>query len=373
MLGYHESNEDPVCKEGMMPRLPLGVLYRMVIAIAIGSALAFYAWVYLLYRLGLEAHARGTAFPTSSAVLGASVPVGIALVYCGWLLLRHSPMIQGALRAWLRDGRLFRFDRNRRLLSLFDSVMQTGEAWGRWRTSVKARIARHPAWQWGGKPAAIGLLAVLAASPLLAVSPVVADMIDADISLNGVIALALLVWVFAALVYLAARATGYLDDRDRTPKARAARTEERVRISDLFGVRIDEAPEPPIADKVRDLLSKASENFTSRNDEPALQLYRQALRTAMGTFQHTQEGELLHLALIAYRGVAVSALVTGRNGEAAIAVETGLAAAAVGLRYWPDAPPLLEEQSLLSSLKQKTGIVGAVYLPDDFSDWISDD
>ena len=127
------------------------------------------------------------------------------------------------------------------------------------------------------------------------------------------------------------------------------------------------------ADTVRGMLSKASEHFEAKQDELALRLNREALRTAMGTFQHKQEGELLHLALIAYRGVAVCALVTDRNSEAAIAIETGLANASIGLRHWPDAPPLLEEQSLLASLKQRTGLNGAVYIPDDFSQWVSDD
>jgi hypothetical protein len=204
--------------------LPLHATWKILIAAVAGCLSSIYLWVYLLYRFGLEAHERGAELPTSKATLVAAIPAGFALVYIGYVLLRHLPVVRAAVR-----------------------------------------------------------------------------------------------------------------------------------------------------DRVRDLLARASADFESRQDESALQLYRQALRTAMGAFQQKQEGELLRLGLIAYRGVAVSALVTGRHGEAAIAIETGLATATVGLRHWPDAPPLLEEQSQLSALKEKTGLSGAVYIPEDFSEWVADD
>jgi hypothetical protein len=97
------------------------------------------------------------------------------------------------------------------------------------------------------------------------------------------------------------------------------------------------------------------------------------MTTAMSVFQQRGNGELLHLALIAYRGIAVCAFLTGRNDEGAITLATGLANADVGLRLWPDMPPLLEEQESLLSLKQRTNSDGAVYIPDDFSEWPFDD
>lgn len=353
--------------------LPLHATWKILIAAIAGCLSSIYLWVYLLYRFGLEAHERGVELPTSKVNLLAAIPAAIALVYIGYVLLRHSPVVQVAVREWLRNGRLFKFDKRRRLLLIFENTIQAAESREQRRRAMKASILRHPGWLWGGKPALVGALAVIAASPLLLVSPVIADVVGADISLAGVLWLAALVWASAALAYLVARWTGYLDERDRPPHRRAAATDSKSRISELFGARIDEAPQPSVQDRVRDLLARASADFASRQDESALQLYRQALRTAMGAFQHKQEGELLHLGLIAYRGVAVSALVTGRNGEAAIAIETGLASAAVWLRQWPDAPPLLEEQSQLSALKEKTGLSGPVYIPEDFSQWVADD
>jgi hypothetical protein len=353
--------------------LPLHATWKILIAAIAGCVLAICLWVYLLYGFGLEAYERGAELPTSKATLVAAIPAGFALVYIGYVLLRHSHMVQAALREWLRNGRLFRFDTRKRLLRGFEKAIQAAESCEQRRHAMKAAIQRHPGWLWGGKPALLGVLAVIAASPLLLASPVIADVVGADIPLAGLLWLAALVWASASLAYLVARWTGYLDERDRTPNRRAAAIDSKPRISELFGACIDASPQPCVQDRVRDLLARASADFESRQDESALQLYRQALRTAMGAFQQKQEGELLRLGLIAYRGVAVSALVTGRHGEAAIAIETGLATATVGLRHWPDAPPLLEEQSQLSALKEKTGLSGAVYIPEDFSEWVADD
>jgi hypothetical protein len=353
--------------------LPLHATWKILIAAIAGCLSAIHLWVYLLYRFGLEAHERGAELPASKATVVAAIPAGIALAYIGYVILRHSPVVQAAVREWLRNGRLFKFDKRKRLLRIFENTIQAAESREQRRRATKAAILQHPGWLWGGKPALLGVLAVIAVSPLLLASPVIADVVGADISMVGVLWLAALVWASASLAYLVARWTGYLDERDRPPHRRAAATDSKPRISESFGARIDEAPQPSVQDRVRDLLARASADFQSRQDESALQLYRHALRTAMGAFQHKQEGELLHLGLIAYRGVAVSALVTGRYGEAAIAIETGLASAAVGLRHWPDAPPLLEEQSQLSALKEKTGLSGAVYIPEDFSQWVADD
>ncbi len=127
------------------------------------------------------------------------------------------------------------------------------------------------------------------------------------------------------------------------------------------------------ADEVRVLLTQAAQCAGQKRDEDALRLNRQAMTTAMAAFQQQGKGELLHLALIAYRGVAVCAFLTGRNAEGSTALATGLANAVLGLRHWPDAPPLLQEQELLLSLERKTGSKGSVYIPDDFSEWLFDD
>jgi hypothetical protein len=353
--------------------LPLHAAWKVLIAAVAGCLSAIHLWVYLLYRFGLEAHESGAEVPTFKATVVAAIPACIALAYIGYVILRHSSVVQAAVRERLRNGRLFKFDKRKRLLRAFEKTIEGVESCERRRLARTALILRHPGWLWGGKPVLVGLLAVIAASPLLLVSPVVTDAMGASISLVGVLWLAGFVWASASMAYLVARRTGYLDEHDRTPNKRAALIGRKPRISELFGARIDETPEPSVQEAVRDLLARASADFESRRDESALQLYRQALRTAMGAFQHKHQGEFLHLGLIAYRGLAVSALVTGRQDEAAIAIETGLATAAVGLRHWPDALPLLEEQSQLSSLKEKTGLSGAVYVPEDFSHWIADD
>jgi hypothetical protein len=232
-----------------MLRLPAHAVYKVLIAAGVGCLSAIYLRVYLLYRLGLEAYESGKELPTSTATLGASIPFCIALAYCGWVLLRYSPVIQGALRAWLRDGWLLRFDKRKRLLSVLERAVQGGEAWEHRRATTNETMLRHPAWVWGGKPALVGMLAVFAASPLLLVSPIVADVLDANISLAGVILLAAIVWAAATVAYLAARWTGYLDQHDRTPKRRASQIEKRSRISEQFGARIGEAPELSVTER----------------------------------------------------------------------------------------------------------------------------
>jgi hypothetical protein len=126
-------------------------------------------------------------------------------------------------------------------------------------------------------------------------------------------------------------------------------------------------------DAVRTLLEQAAQCSAQKQDEEALRFDRQALKLAMFLFQQQGRAELLHLALIAYRGIAVSAFITGRNEEALIALGTGLTNADVGLKHWPDAPLLREQQQSLQSLEQKVGIKGTAYIADDLSDWPFDD
>ncbi len=131
---------------------------------------------------------------------------------------------------------------------------------------------------------------------------------------------------------------------------------------------------PSPMDTTRDLLARAAQHSRDRQDEQALALNRQALHLTMSEFQNSGNGEHLYLGLTAYRGIAVSALLTGRSQEAAAALETGLAHAALALKHWPDAPPFIEEQAQLAALKQKTGLDGAVHIPvENLGSWPFDD
>ena len=119
---------------------------------------------------------------------------------------------------------------------------------------------------------------------------------------------------------------------------------------------------------VRARLEAASARSAARQDEAALQCGRQALRDAMRLFEAERAGEHLHLYLLALRGVAVSALITGRLEEGRMAVATALVNVEIGLRYWPDAPPLLEEQALLRGLEARVG-PGTVHVSDQMGHW----
>ncbi len=131
-------------------------------------------------------------------------------------------------------------------------------------------------------------------------------------------------------------------------------------------------PMPPV-DAARAFLIQAAECSQHKQDGEALALNRQALKIAMNGFQQEGSGQCLHLALCAYRGIAVSAYLTGRPQEGATAIATGLSHAALGLKHWPDATPLHEEQQYLLSLQSKTGSNGSVYISDDLSSWPFDD
>ncbi|WP_454832358.1 hypothetical protein [Pseudoxanthomonas wuyuanensis] len=126
-------------------------------------------------------------------------------------------------------------------------------------------------------------------------------------------------------------------------------------------------------DGVRTGLTKAAEFCANNQGEIALKFNRQALRTAMGAFQRSGDGEALHLALVAFRGVAVCAFATGRYAEGSSALATGLVNASVGLRHWPNAPPLLAEQEQLLNLEKRVGNGGSVCISDDLSSWPFDD
>lgn len=240
-------------------------------------------------------------------------------------------------------------------------------------TALNAKLIVHHVWMWGLKPASIGLLAVLAASPLLIVSPLVADALNVDISKTGVIVMACLVWTSATSAYLFARRSGVLDERDRLPR-RKVRPERRASIvNHLLGVEDDAQVRKKADEVVRDLLRQAENLIDEERYDEALRLHRDAMRKAMRAFQRTDDYWLLYLALYAYYGTFLCAMLTGRTEEAAMAVETGIVRAGIGIERWPGVPEFVERQALFASMKWKTGLEGVAYLPDDYSHWPFDD
>lgn len=127
----------------------------------------------------------------------------------------------------------------------------------------------------------------------------------------------------------------------------------------------------PQFDEVVSTLNRASELAAARQDEAALPLYRAAVRNLLSLFQRNLEGESLRLLLIAFRGLAITALVTGRTDEGQLALGTALAYANQGLKYWVDAPPLLDQRAVLLQLIEKAGgeQVCPVLVHDPQSEW----
>ncbi len=140
-----------------------------------------------------------------------------------------------------------------------------------WLAAPNAKLTRHPIWVWVLKPASLGLLAVLAASPILVVLPIVADAFNVDISKTGVIMMACLVWASAASAYLFARLSGVLDVRDRLP-VRKFRPERKASILDRLLGAEDELRLRKVADEaLRDMLHRADAHETLMEPIPASQ------------------------------------------------------------------------------------------------------
>jgi hypothetical protein len=97
------------------------------------------------------------------------------------------------------------------------------------RAALNASLTLHPVWMWGLKPAFIGLLGVLAASPLLVVFPLVANALNVAISKTAVVVMACLVWASGTSAYLFARRPGVLDERDRLPR-RKTRPKRKISL-----------------------------------------------------------------------------------------------------------------------------------------------
>lgn len=240
-------------------------------------------------------------------------------------------------------------------------------------TTLNATLTLHPVWMWGLKPAFIGLLAVLALSPVLIVSPLVADAFNVDISITAVVVMACLVWLSATAAYLIARRSGVLDSRDRLPARKKRPRKKTSLVEKMLDVEDEAMTRARNHEAVRDLLRQAYDFIDEEQYEKALRIHRDGIRMAMRYFQRTDDYWLLYLALYAYYGTAFCALLTGRKEEATMAVETGIAWAGIGMERWPSLPQFVERQAALAAMKWKGGLEGGVYLPEDYSHWPCDD
>ena len=239
--------------------------------------------------------------------------------------------------------------------------------------ALDAKLIRHPLWLWGVKPVSLGILAVLATSPLLIVLPLVADAFDMHFPKSGVIVMAFLVWAPATSIYFAARLSGALDERDRLSRKKKLPGRKTSFVNRLLGVEDEATVRQKANDVVRALLREAGRLMDDERLDDALRRHRDALREAMGAFQRTDDHRLLYFALHAYHGISVCAFQTERTKEAAVAVETGMVLAGIGMERWPAVPQFVERQALLASLKWKTGLEGVACLPEDWSQWPFED
>lgn len=253
--------------------------------------------------------------------------------------------------------------------SLNDSALLTNDKRASRLAALDAAVSSHPVRMWGLKPACIGLLAVFAASPILVVFPLVAEAFDVTVSKTAVVVAACLVWVFGASTYVLARGSGVLDEHDRLPKRKTRSKSRGSLIGRMLGVEDEAVMRASAHEAVRDLLRQADSLIYEEKFEEALRLHRDAIRKAMRTFQRTDDYWLLYLGLYAYYGAAFCALLTGREKEAATAVETGIARARIGMERWPGVTKFVERETFFSVMKWKAGLEGAAYLPEDFSHW----
>lgn len=239
--------------------------------------------------------------------------------------------------------------------------------------ALNAKLTLHPIWMWGLKPALIGLLAVFAASPLLIVFPIIADVFSMGISKTDVVVMAFLVWTSATLAYIVARRSGILDERDRLPTRSMRSRRKKITMNQFLGVKCDSEVRMETDEVVRNLLHQAEKLIDEERYDEALRLHRDAMRKAMRAFQRTDDYWLLYLGLYAYYGIFLCAMLAGRTEEAAMAIETGIFRAGVGMQRWPGVPQFVERQALFASMKWKTGLEGKPHLPEDYSHWPFDD
>lgn len=102
-------------------------------------------------------------------------------------------------------------------------------------------------------------------------------------------------------------------------------------------------------------MERAAKFAATKDDEASLRAYRSSTAELITLIYRSYQGETLRMLLISLRGLAVSALITGRVGEGRLALGTGLLHADLGLKRWVDAPPLLKEKAVLLKLAEKVG------------------
>lgn len=110
--------------------------------------------------------------------------------------------------------------------------------------------------------------------------------------------------------------------------------------------------------------------FTAKSDEAAHCLNRIAVEKIFKAFHREIKGDVLVRLLYAFRSLAVSSFATKRTEEGVLALGTGLSYAAVGLKTWSDAPPLLEEYAVLQALEKTVrGRLTVLIVEDVTDDW----
>lgn len=125
-----------------------------------------------------------------------------------------------------------------------------------------------------------------------------------------------------------------------------------------------------------DTLEKAAALFKDKFDEEAHRLNRLGVEKVFIAFHRSFQGPVLEKLLMGFHSLAVTSFVTGRSDEGLVALGTGLTYAEVGLKNWPGAAPLLEQQAELQALEKKVGLRTTGLLVEDVTDdwhWPFDD
>ena len=212
-----------------MWRIPKRIAYRIAVACGLCAMMTIAAWTYLSYRFLIQAYEAGVPVSHIKIVLGTALPLCVTLLYSLWNIFRYSPDGQEWLRRWLTTGLPFRMGKQKRALAAFDRLLLVSEALDASNQALKTAIAQSLVWQWVAKPPLIGLLGVIAASPLLVMVPV----LNMGVSAKDALIAAGVIWMLGTLSYLAARALGILDGHDRRRK-KTSMQRERMKVSEYY-------------------------------------------------------------------------------------------------------------------------------------------
>lgn len=217
-----------------MKRRKPSLLSKITTSLFVAVILGVIVFSYALFKFGVQAHAAGSEIPIWKAAAIACLPMCVAIFYSMWIIAAYAPGDTNLVRSWLRDGWPSKMDPNGQLPIAFNRLV--GWVVGRQSKidAIKATVVQHDVWRWGLKPIGLGLCAAVAVTPLLFVAPLVGGDYGMRFTFAGARTAALVVWVVAALTYLAARWFGVLDGNDRTRAMRAESGSGRQRVSDLF-------------------------------------------------------------------------------------------------------------------------------------------